>query len=268
MPAAALTAGVTNLGDLPFDPATITTFMLVLCRTSAWAITAPLVGARTMSGFVRLALAVALAGLITPMVRDQPIPSDLPGYLSAVVAQVLAGLALGFITGVLLSAIEMAGSLADITSGFSFGSQVDPVNGNQSAVFSRFLNMAGLALLAATDGLSTLVAGFVHSFSTLPIGGMPHLNLGGVAGIGHLLSQTMITAAEIAGPVLGALFVVDAGLGLVARLVPQSNILSVAFSLKALVAFGALGTVLILLPGQLESLIGPAEKASQMVLGG
>ena len=263
-----LAAAGTPGSDIPFDPATISVFLLVLCRTSAWAVTAPLVGARSISGFVRIALGVSLAGLITPMVRNQPVPADIPGYASAIVAQVLAGLALGFITGILLSAIEMAGSLADITSGFSFGSQVDPVKGNQSAVFSRFLNMAGLALLAGTDGLSTLVAGFVHSFSTLPIGGIPRVNIGGAASIGHLLSQTMVTAAEIAGPVLGALFVVDAGLGLVARLVPQSNILSVAFSVKALVAFAAFGTVLMLLPGQLESLIGPAEKASQLVLGG
>lgn len=258
---------VGNLGDLPFDSATVSTFLLVLCRTSTWAITAPLVGARSMSSMARIGLGIALAGLITPMVRDQHVPSDIPGFAAAIVAQVLTGLALGFITGVLLSAIEMAGSLADITSGFSFGSQLDPINNSQSAVFARMLNMSGLALLAATDGLSTIVAGFVHSFSTLPIGGTPQLNLGGALGIGHLLSQTMITAAEIAGPVLGALFVTDAGLGLIARLVPQSNILSVAFSIKALVAFGAFGTVLMLLPGQLESLIGPAEKASQMVLG-
>jgi flagellar biosynthetic protein FliR len=256
-----------DLGDLPFDPATISAFLLVLCRTTSWAITAPLVGARSMSSVARLALGIALAGLVTPIVHGQHVPPDVGGYVGAVLAQVLTGLALGFITGVLLSAIEMAGSLADVTSGFSFGSQLDPINNDQSAVFSRMLNMTGLALLAATDGLSTIVAGFVHSFSTVPIGGAPHVNLAGAASIGHLLSQSMITAAEIAGPVIGALFVTDAGLGLVSRLVPQANILSIAFSVKALVAFGAFGTVLMLLPGQIEALVGPAEKASQLVLG-
>jgi flagellar biosynthetic protein FliR len=260
-------SSIGDLGDLPFDPATISAFLLVLCRTTTWAITAPLVGARSISAIARLALGIALAGLITPMVHGQHIPEDVAGYIAAIVAQVLTGLALGFITGVLLSSIEMAGSLADISSGFSFGAQLDPISNEQSAVFSRMLNMTGLALLAATDGLSTIVAGFVHSFSTVPIGGAPHVNLGGAASIGHLVSQSMITAVEIAGPVLGALFVTDAGLGLVSRLVPQANILSIAFSVKALVAFGALGAVLLLLPGQLESLIGPAEKASQLVLG-
>ncbi len=257
-----------GLGDLPFDSATISTFLLVLCRTSAWAVTAPLVGARSISSIARLGLGIGLAGLLTPMVRNQPVPQDIPGYVAAVVAQVLIGLALGFITGVLLSAVEMAGSLADLSSGFSFGSQIDPISNNQSAVFSRMLNMTGLALLASTDGLSTIVAGFVRTFSTMPLGGSPHLNLGGAAGIGHLLSSAMVAAVEIAGPVLGALFVTDAGLALVARMVPQSNILSVAFSIKALVAFGALGTVLILLPGQLEGLLGPAQKATDMVLVG
>lgn len=258
----------TVIGDLPFDTATISTFLLVLCRTTCWAVTAPLVGSRVLSPVVRLGLGISLAGLITPMVADQPIPSDIPGFLAAVIAQVLAGLALGFITGVLLSAVEMAGSMADLTSGFSFGSQLDPINNSQSAVFARMLNMTGLALLAATDGLATIVAGFVRSFTTLPLGGGPKLNIGGAADIGHLLSQSMISAVEIAGPVVGALFVTDVGLALVARMVPQSNILAVAFSIKALVAFGALGTVLIMLPGQLESLLGPAQKAGQMVIGG
>jgi flagellar biosynthetic protein FliR len=257
-----------GLGDLPFDSATISTFLLVLCRTTAWAITAPLVGARNISSIARLGLGISMAGLITPMVRDQQVPSDVPGYVAAVVAQVLIGLALGFITGVLLSAIEMAGSLADLSSGFSFGSQLDPISNNQSAVFARMLNMTGLALLAASDGLSTIVAGFVRTFSTMPIGASPNINIAGAAGIGHLLSSAMIAALEIAGPVLGALFVTDAGLGLVARMVPQSNILSVAFSIKALVAFGALGTMLIMLPGQLEGLLGPAQKATEMVLVG
>ncbi|MDQ1632461.1 MAG: flagellar biosynthesis protein FliR [Frankiaceae bacterium] len=255
-----------DLGDLPFDTATISTFLLVLCRTSAWAITAPLVGARVMSKVARLGLGIGLAGLVTPMVNGhQPVPQDLPGYAGAVVAQVLIGLVLGFLTGVLLSSIEMAGSLADVASGFSFGSQLDPVNNSQSAVFARMLNMTGLALLAATDGLSTIVAGFVRTFFAMPLSSSPGLNLAGAAGIGHLLSSTMVAAIEIAAPVLGALFVTDAGLGLVARIVPQSNILAVAFSIKALVTFGAFGTMLILLPAQHESLIGPSEKAMTLV---
>jgi flagellar biosynthesis protein FliR len=65
--------------------------------------------------------------------------------------------------------------------------------------------------------------------------------------------------------VLGALFVTDAGLGLASRMVPQANIMSIAFSVKALVAFGTLGTVLLMLPGQLESLLGPAVQTGSMV---
>ena len=157
MPGIAVMGAVSrDLGDLPFDPATISAFLLVLCRTSR-------LGRHRAAG--RRAQHVQLSPASPsahrpgrPHHADGPAtstcPEDIAGYVAAIVAQVLIGLALGFITGVLLSAIEMAGSLADLTSGFSFGSQIDPINGNQSAVFSRLLNMAGLALLAATDGLS------------------------------------------------------------------------------------------------------------------
>ena len=43
------------------------------------------------------------------------------------------GVALGFLTGLLFAAVEVAGALADLASGFSFGAIIDPVSGAQPA---------------------------------------------------------------------------------------------------------------------------------------
>jgi flagellar biosynthetic protein FliR len=257
---------MTSLGGIPLDQNTLVAFLLVLVRTSAWSVSSPVIGIKQIPGFARLALAVPLALFVTPTAIHNGVPTDMAGFIEAAVVQVGVGLALGFLTGVLLTAVEMAGGLADIESGFSYGSVIDPVTGSDGATFARFANLVLLAVLFAGNGASTIVGGFLDSFRTLPLGQVPHLAAGGAGGLGHLMAGATLSSVEIAAPLLGAIFLTDVALGLFSRLVPQANILSVGLSLKAFVAFAALGTVLLLLPGQISGLLDPAIHAAPTVL--
>jgi flagellar biosynthetic protein FliR len=252
---------------LPLPTGTLTAFVLVLVRTSAWVVAAPLFGLRGIAPVARLAMAVALAVFLTPLVPADTVPDDAAGFAVTAVVQALTGLALGWLAGLLLAAVEMAGALADLSSGLSYGAQVDPVNGAQSSAFGRLGTLMASALLFATDGAAIVVAGFVRSFDALPLSVTPELADGGPAVLGHALSGATLAAVEIAAPLLGVMFLTDVGLALVARFVPQANVLAVGISLKALAAFTALGTVLTLLPMQLENLHRPVERTIEGVLG-
>jgi flagellar biosynthetic protein FliR len=257
---------MTNLGGLPLDQNTLVAFLLVLARTSAWSVSSPIIGIKQIPGFARLALAVPLALFVTPTAIHEAVPTDLTGFAVSAVIQIGVGLALGFLTGVLLTAVEMAGGLADLESGFSYGSVIDPITGSDGATFARLANLLLIAILFAGSGASTIIGGFLDSFRTLPLGGVPHLAQDGAGGLGHLLAGATLSSVEIAAPLLGAIFLTDIALGLFSRLVPQANILSVGLSLKAFVAFAALGTVLLLLPGEISGLLEPAIHAAPTVI--
>lgn len=243
----------------------VTAFLLVLARTASWSASSPLLSMRALPRFSRLTLALPLTIFLVGPVASGPVPNALPSIVGALAVQIAVGLSLGYLTGVLLYAVEGAGHLADLQSGFSFGALVDPITGNDGAVFSRLASFITVAILFASGAAEQLVGGFAHSFTALPVGNVPHLNHNGAAAIATLLAQTATATMEIAAPLLGAIFLTDVALGLFGRIVPQANVLMVGMSVKALVAIAAVGTLLLLLPGEISGLLGTATRAPTAV---
>ncbi|MEO6205985.1 MAG: flagellar biosynthetic protein FliR [Mycobacteriales bacterium] len=243
---------------LPFSAATISAFLLVLARTGAWVVTAPVLSAKGVSAPGRLAVAVALAVFVTPMTPIESVPQELSGYLVAATSQVAVGLVLGLLTNLLFAAFEVAGTLIDLTGGFSYASIVDPLTGQPAAAFSRLFSICFGALFFASDAYQVIVGGFVRSFQGIPLDHLPSLSSGAAGTMGHAATQVLISALEVAAPLLGVLFLTDAALGLAARFVPQANAMSLLLPLKTLVALSAAGATLALLPAHLSQLMDPS----------
>lgn len=251
---------------LPVSADTLSVFLLVLMRTTSWAVVVPLLTPRGIPPVARLGLAVGLAVFLTPIVPAATVPQDIFGFLTAGIGQVAIGLALGLLTAIVLSAVEVAGSLADYASGFSYGAILDPVNGAQSAAFARLTSITFMALLFVTDGYQSIVAGFVGSFRALPVDHVPTLSTGAASLLGDALSGVFVTALQIGAPLLGVLFLTEVALALASRFVPQANALVVGLPVKSLVAMSAAGAMLALLPARVPGLVDPAVRLGGMVL--
>lgn len=251
---------------LPFSTATISAFLLVLARTGAWVVTAPVLSAKGVSSAGRLGLAVALAVFVTPLTPASQVPAELPSYMTAVVAQVVVGLALGMLTNLLFSAFEVAGTVADLAGGFSYASMVDPLTGTPAAAFSRLFALCFSALFFASDAYQVVIGGFVRSFQAIPLDHLPSLSAGAAGALGHAATQVLLSALEVGAPLLGVLFLTDAALGLAARFVPQANAMSLALPVKTLVALSACGATLALLPAHAAQLLEPSLRLPYEVL--
>lgn len=245
---------------------TLTTFLLVLTRTSAWVLTVPVISAKGVSGVGRLALATALSLFLTPVVQADRVPTDVPGFALAALGQVAVGLALGFLTGLLFAAFEVAGTLADLSSGFSYASIVDPLSGQPAAAFSRLFAFTFSAVLFSTDAYQTILAGFVSSFRVMPLGDPPSLSEGAAATLGHATTQILSSAIQVGAPMLGVLFLTDVALSLASRFVPSVNALATALPVKTLVALTVAGATFALLPGHAANLLEPATRLPFEVL--
>ena len=252
--------------DLRVTADTISVFLLVLARTTAWTGVVPLFAPRGVPPVARLAVAVGLAVFLTPLLPAVAVPDQTAEFVLAVLAQVAVGLALGLLTALVLAAVDVAGGLADYASGFSYGATLDPVNGAQSAAFARLTSVTFLALLLVTDGYQTILAGFVSSFRALPVDTAPSLSDGAGALLGDALSGVFVAALQIGAPLLGVLFLTEVALALAGRFVPQANALVVGLPVKSLVALTAAGSMLALLPSQLPGLVEPAVRLGGQVL--
>jgi flagellar biosynthetic protein FliR len=180
------------------------------------------------------------------------------------VLQLVTGALLGFLVMVCFSAVQAAGSLIDVFGGFQLAQAFDPQTLVNGAQFARLFQLTAMTLLFASGGYQLIVAGFARSFDAIPIdGAFP------TAAPAELLvfavSQMVLAAVQIAGPLVLVLFLADLGLGLVTRVAPALNAFAMGFPVKILLTLLLAGLVYVALPGIVDALSTDALRLLQGV---
>jgi flagellar biosynthetic protein FliR len=230
-------------------------FFLVLARLSPLFVIAPLFSSSMLPRQVRGIIAVALAIGLTPIAtHGQTIPSDPLLIAAMVVSNLLVGLAFAFAIGMVFSAVEAAGELLYIVSGFSYGAIVDPVNGNQGGVLTSLYGMVGLALFSAIGGDAWTLRGIGRTLDLVPLTRAPAIG-SLTTGVEAAFGSLFVSAVEVAAPALLALLVTDIAFGMVSKVVPQLSIFAVGFPLKVGVALLIVGVSLPFIGGFMSNQI-------------
>jgi flagellar biosynthetic protein FliR len=211
-------------------------FILVLARVTPLFLVAPLFSSTMIPPRVRGIIAVAISiGLAPIAMHGQHVPSDGLTLAGLVVEGLLVGLGFAFTLAVLMAAIESAGSMIDVVSGFSYGNLINPMNGEQSAVIARFYGLLGTLIFLIIGGDAWTLRGLDRTFTLVPLTSGPRIS-SLVGGAEHVFSGVFVSALEIAAPVLVALLITDVAFGVVSRVVPQLNVFAVGFPTKVAVA--------------------------------
>lgn len=240
--------------QVPIDPVLVTGFVLALVRATAWVFVVPPLNTRSIPIPVKLGIAASLALVAAPHVSAASLPiDDTAAFVGALITQVFAGLALGFVAYLFLSVFQAAGSLIDTFAGYNSAAIYDPISGSSVPVFGRFYQVLATTLLFAVDGHLLLVRGFLHSFDGIPLEG---------ARLGQLdrllttdLATFLVAAIEIAAPILGVLFVTELALGVLSRAAPQMNVFALGFTIRVIVALGLVSVAIPLLGPAFRNLV-------------
>jgi len=237
---------------LGFSITQITTFLLVLARVGGIFTSAPVFGNIHVAPMVRVAVALSLAFVFFPIVQPHAPYSDLFPFVFAVFREALVGLVMGFLVAMMFAAIQMAGAYVDLVVGFGFANIVDPMIREHNAVIGQFHNLVATLLFLAINGHHMMIRGLADSFRVLPLGEMV-LTPESASSIANVFAVIFVAALKIAAPMVGAIFLTDVGLGILARTVPQLNVFVVGFPAKLAVA---LFTLIIVMPAALGVMTG------------
>jgi len=250
----------TSLSTLVNDigPSKVTGFFLVLGRIAPLFVLAPLFSSTMVPPKVRTVVAVGLSIGLTPIaVHGQSIPTDPLSVAALLMEQMLVGLAFAVAVGAVFSAVEAAGTLTDLVAGFSFGSMIDPVDNSQSGPMTSLYGIVGLAMFIAIGGDAWMLRGLARTFTLVPLTkGVPIASL--TSGVETAVASILVSAVEVAAPVLLALLITDVAFGMVSRVVPQLNVFAVGFPLKIGVAILIVGAALPFLGGFMTDSIANA----------
>lgn len=199
-------------------------------RIGAMLMAAPVFGARMVPVRVRLALAMTLAWILSPMVyQDVTVINPLSAEgLMVGVQQVLVGLAMGFTLQMVFSAMVIAAQSMAMGMGLGFATAVDPQNGVQVPVIAQYyLTLATLVFLAM-NGHLLIIQVLVDSFQSLPVS-VEGLSRDGLWALVNWGSRMFAGAVLIALTAMTSLLIINLAFGVMSRAAPQLNIFGVGF---------------------------------------
>jgi flagellar biosynthetic protein FliR len=215
-------------------------FMLFFCRITSFFVVVPVFSAKNVPAHFKIGLSffVALmvfsvAGTKVPVVFDSL-------YLLSIIREILVGIFLGFIAYMFFTLVQIAGSFIDIQIGFGIANVFDPMTGASSPVIGNLKYMIAILLFLSFNGHHLLLKAIMESYEWIPLSNDTFTKLYSgqiVEFMVKTFSTVFALSFQMSAPLIAAMFLTDLGLGLLARVAPQFNILVVGAPLKMLIGF-------------------------------
>lgn len=214
-------------------------YLLVFARTGAMIMLLPAIGDVGVPSRVRLTLAFAISLAFAPAVaHDYPAaaPQSAIALVVLIAEEVTAGILVGAMARIIVSALSTAGSLIAYQTGLAFAQEVDPSMSQQGAVIGNFFSLLGTVLIFSTNAHYLALGAISGSYTLLPPGGvlptsdMAELTL-------RLVAGSFLLGLQLAAPFIVFGFAVNAAMGLLARLMPQLQVYFIAAPINILFGF-------------------------------
>lgn len=209
-------------------------------RVLALFMAAPMFSHRSVPMRVKVGLGVAIAVVIAPTLPlQQQVSLDSAQTLPLVIQQVMIGLALGFILRLAMAGIELAGEMIGLQMGLSFAGFFDPQSQGGGNAVSSFLGVLAMLIFLGINGHLLLIHTLAESFRIFPIGD----GMFAMADIRSILAagaDMFRLGLQLALPFIAVLLIVNLSLGVMVRVAPQMNLMSVGMPATITVGFASL----------------------------
>ncbi len=222
-------------------------FVMVLCRTTGVFLVAPALSSDVVPTLVKVLLVAAISFCLLPVViAEGSAAAATASWVTlglTAIQELLVGLVLGFFALLAFTGVQMAGELVSEQMGLTMSQEADPMTEVETSVVGQLATVLGLLLFLAVDGHHWLLAALARSFARMPVGGV---NLTGatlervVNGFVGMYESGVVLAA----PVLCATLLTTVAVGVISRVVPQINALTLSFPLKVAVGLIIFGVAL------------------------
>jgi flagellar biosynthetic protein FliR len=207
--------------------------VLLMARVSGLLLSAPIFS----TGFVPRVVKVGLILVLTMFFSFAgPMPSVPLGahWLTlsvAMLGEIACGVAIGLAAQLVYLAVQQAGIILSQQMGMTDAEVIDPTANQENESMATFMEMTFALLFLATGGHLLLLGALGKSFVMFPGGAAPSIPVMAAA-VTSAGSSMMVFALKLAAPSLGAFLVLSVVLGVLARTLPDLNILFESFPLR------------------------------------
>ena len=227
--------------DYSFTYAELEYFLLILVRVTAFVYIAPFFSMSNTPRDVRIGLSIFVAVLLFQALPHQSVSYDsLLGYLMIVMKEMIAGLLVGFAANLCTSVVSFAGHIADMEVGLSMVSLLDPATKQSASITGVYYNYMVMLMLLISGMDSYLLKALAETYTLVPVNGMIIHREELLSALLEFLSDYIIIGFRICLPIFAVMIILNAVLGVLAKVSPQLNMFAVGMQMKVLVGISIL----------------------------
>lgn len=241
-------------------------FCLILMRMSGFIFLNPILGRRNVPTMAKTGMALALTFLIFPLASgDIPEIGNSLEFGLLLLKEFLVGFLLGFVIQLFSFVVTYAGSIIDFQMALGMASIYDAQNGIQVALTGNVLNIYFILLFFAVDGHLALMDILVTSADLVPYA---QISFGAEASqaVINMFCDCVLLAIKLAFPIVGIILVLDIGVGILMKIIPQINLFILDIPLKILLGIAMLLLMLSPMGDFLGNLVSDMLNAAQQSL--
>ncbi len=171
------------------------------------------------------------------------------GYSIIVAKEALTGLLIGYSVSICTSIVSFAGRIIDMETGLSMANLMDPTTKEMSSMTGVFYQYIVTLILMVSGMHRYLLQALAETFVLIPVNGAVLRTDRIMESMLVFLSSYITIGFRICLPVFAAMLLLNAVLGIMAKVSPQMNMFAVGLQLKVLVGLCILFITVGMLPG-------------------
>ncbi len=230
--------------ETTFSYADIEYFLLILARVASFVVVAPFFSMSNTPRNVRIGLSFFVSVLLYQALPHQEmIYGTLVGYT------VITGLLIGFAANLCSTVVTFAGQIADMEMGLSMASLMDPATKQNSSITGIYYNYMILLMLMISGMDKYLLKALAETYILIPVNGAVFRRDALFSSLVGFLSDYIVIGFRICLPIFAVMIILNAVLGVLAKVSPQLNMFAVGIQMKVLVGLSILFLSTFMLPG-------------------
>ena len=262
------------LADVGFHTE-ITSFVLLFGLTLARLTTAiglaPFLGGKSVSGRVKIGLAVLMSMLLLPSIARQSNIGEINTLrvLCLLIKEALIGATIGFLSQLVFYMVQMSGAMIDYSRGMSQATFFAPQLEANVSLIGKLQLQATLVLFLLFNGHLVFLRALADSYRSVPVLEFPKFGSGMLPAaeqMARYTGESLTIAVQLSAPVLIALFLVDVSFGLLGKAASGFHVHSESQTVKSLLGLGVVFLALAYILDRMPSLFdGMIQEVGELV---
>ena len=237
-------------------------FLLILARVSCFVFICPFFSMQNTPRRVRTALSIFISMLLYQAVTpaEAVVTGSVIEYAIVVIKESIAGLLIGFSVNICATVFNFAGGIADMETGLRMVTLMDPATREQLSITGGIYNYTFSMILIASGMYRYLLGALADTYELIPVNYVNFNMQGLYETILVFLADYIMIGFRIILPIFATMMLLNAILGVMAKVSPQMNMFAVGIQLKVLTGLTILFLTVGMMPAACDMVFNEMKK--------